>query len=323
MSMFLPAMRRVGLTTDTGAMLALLLVTTTIFSVFIPGFLSPSVLRSMAFQMPELGLLTLAMLLPIISGGLNLAVTYIANVAGLLAAWAVIQFGGDAGLPALLLATLVAIAAGGLIGAGIGAMVARLGAHPILVTLGVMILLRGIGEWVTRGGDISGMPEIFAFIGHGSVLGIPVPMLVLLIAMLAWIVLLEFTRFGQAVYMVGSNPRAAAYSGIDVNRVLTLLYALSGMMSAVAGVLMLSRFNSVRIGHGDSYLLITILGCFLAGAHPFGGFGKVLPVLVGLAALQIIASGLNFMGVNQHLTTAAWGMFLLLVMAVRQGLKIS
>lgn len=85
---------------------------------------------------------------------------------------------------------------------------------------------------------------------------------------------------------------------------------------------MLARFNSVRVGHGESYLLITILACFLAGANPFGGFGRVLPLAVGLVSLQVIASGMNLMGASQHLATVAWGGFLIVVMAVRTPFQI-
>ena len=80
---------------------------------------------------------------------------------------------------------------------------------------------------------------------------------------------------------------------------------------------MLARFNSVRVGHGEAYLLITVLGCFLGGVSPNGGFGRVLPVAISLVILQVIASGLNSLGANQHLATALWGGFLLLVMVVR------
>ena len=75
--------------------------------------------------------------------------------------------------------------------------------------------------------------------------------------------------------------------------------------------------SSVRVGHGESYLLITVLACFLAGANPFGGFGRVLPLVLGLMSLQVIASGMNLMGASQHLATAVWGAFLIIVMALR------
>ena len=96
-----------------------------------------------------------------------------------------------------------------------------------------------------------------------------------------------------------------------------LVYTLSGAMCAVAGIIMLARFNSVRVGHGESYLLITVLACFLGGVNPFGGFGRVIPVFVALIVLQLLSSGLNLMGANQHLATAVWGILMITVMILR------
>jgi simple sugar transport system permease protein len=88
-------------------------------------------------------------------------------------------------------------------------------------------------------------------------------------------------------------------------------------MCALAGIVMLTRFNSVRVGHGEALLLVTVLACFLGGVDPFGGFGRVAPVFVSLLILQTLSSGLNLLGANQHLATAVWGLFLVAVMAAR------
>jgi len=80
---------------------------------------------------------------------------------------------------------------------------------------------------------------------------------------------------------------------------------------------MAARFNSVRVGHGEALLLVTVLACFLGGVDPFGGFGRVLPVVIALMILQVLSSGLNLVGANQHLSTAVWGLFLIGVMALR------
>jgi simple sugar transport system permease protein len=90
-------------------------------------------------------------------------------------------------------------------------------------------------------------------------------------------------------------------------------------MCAIAGILMLSRFNSVRVGHGEALLLVTVLACFLGGVDPFGGFGRVAPVVIALIVLQVLSSGLNLLGANQHLSTAVWGLFLVAVMILRWG----
>lgn len=302
---------------ELSAMVLFLFASIALFGILAPQFLSGGIFRSMAFQLPELGLLTLAMFIPIIAGGLNLAVTFTANICALAAAFFVKSFMMEAGITALPVALLIGMGTGFLIGVATGAMVAYVGAHPILVTLGTMIFLRGLGELLTRGGDISGLPDSFKTLGHESILGVPIPMLVFLLAVAVCLYIMQFTKLGFRIHMVGSNPKAALYSGINVNRVLVWVYGLSGAFAGLAGIIMLARFNSVRIGHGESYLLITILACFLAGANPFGGFGRVLPLAVGLMSLQVIASGMNLMGASQHLATAAWGGFLILVMILR------
>ena len=295
-----------------------LLLVVMVFSLATPQFLTVANLGSMAFQLPELGLLTLAMLMPIISGGLNLAIIYTANISGLTLAWILNQNGGvDAGVPAFLLGSAAAVAVGALSGCVMGLVIAYVGAHPILVSLAMMIFLRGLGEFLTRGGDISGFPDLLHGIGHGFILGIPVPMVIFLIVALAWHVLLNRTRHGFSIFMVGSNVRAALYSGIHTKRTLTLTYTFSGAMCAIAGILMLTRFNSVRVGHGEALLLVTVLACFLGGVDPFGGFGRVAPVVLALGILQVLSSGLNLLGANQHLSTAVWGLFLIAVMILR------
>jgi simple sugar transport system permease protein len=227
--------------------------------------------------------------------------------------------GVDAGVMPFLVGTVLALLVGALSGAIMGAVIAYIGAHPILVSLAMMIFLRGLGEFLTKGGDISGFPPWMATIGHGTVLGIPVPLILFLVCAVLWHVLLTHTRHGFSVRMIGSNIRAAAYSGLHTKRTLVLIYTLSGVMCAVAGILMLSRFNSVRVGHGEALLLVTVLACFLGGVDPFGGFGRVLPVVIALIVLQVLSSGLNLLGANQHLSTAVWGLFLVGVMILRWG----
>ena len=141
--------------------------------------------------------------------------------------------------------------------------------------------------------------------------------MILGLAVALWHLLMTRTRLGFSTYMVGSNIEATRYSGIPTRRVITLIYALSGTMCAFAGIIMMARFNSVRVGHGESYVLITVLACFLGGVNPFGGFGKVVSVFLALIILQVLSSGLNILGASQHLATAIWGLLLLGVMILR------
>ncbi|RWP77632.1 ABC transporter permease [Mesorhizobium sp.] len=298
--------------------LAAFAVVMVVFGIAAPNFLSRATFGSVAFQLPELGLLTLAMLLPILTGGLNLAITFTANMAGLTLAWVLqCQGGVDAGIGAFVLGSVLAVAVGALSGLIMGLVIAYTKAHPILVSLSMMIFLRGLGEFLTRGGDVSGIPGFLARIGYSSIFGIPVPLLIFIASVLIWHILLTRMKLGFNTYMIGSNIEATRYSGINTRKVQVLVYTLSGAMCAVAGIIMLARFNSVRVGHGESYLLITVLACFLGGVNPFGGFGRVIPVFVALVVLQLLSSGLNLMGANQHLATAVWGILMITVMILR------
>ncbi|PCE25300.1 sugar ABC transporter permease [Paraburkholderia acidicola] len=283
-----------------------------------PRFFSVDTFTSVAFQLPELGLFTLAMLMPLVSGGFNLAVTFTANIAGLAMAWVLHSYGGvDAGAGTIALGIAAALATGAASGWVMGAIIARTGASPILVSLSMMIFLRGLGEFLTHGGDISGFPPFVLSLGNGLLLGVPVPLWIFAGCAALWHVVMTRTRLGFATRMIGSNLEATRYSGIATTRAVTRIYMLSGLMCGVAGVVMLGSFNSVRVGHGEAFLLISVLACFLGRVDPFGGFGRVVPVVIALVILQAIASGLNLLGASQHLATALWGVFLLAVMLIR------
>ncbi|MFV0431718.1 MAG: ABC transporter permease [Alphaproteobacteria bacterium] len=314
---------------------AIVIIVFILSAIFVPNFLSLSTLHSMAFQMPELGLLTLAMFLPILTGGLNLAITYTANLAGLLMAVLLMRFTSDISSTAIIIfifmvGFILAMILGFILGAFTGGFISYIGAHPILVTLGMMMLLRGVGVFLTKGGDISGLPEVISWFGHGTILSIPVPLIIFLVVTFIVHVILTYTPFGIAVYMVGSSEPATRYSGVDTKKIFVLLYGFSGLISAIAGMVMLARFNSVRAGHGESYILITVLACFLGGVNPYGGFGKTFAVLFALITLQIITTSLNTLlspyGNSQHLASAIWGVFLIGIMIFRQwtgGMNIS
>ncbi|MBJ9655714.1 MULTISPECIES: ABC transporter permease [Burkholderia] len=303
---------------DVAGLLGFLVFVVAAMSVASDRFLTAGTFVSIAFQLPELGLFTLAMLMPLISGGFNLAVTFTANIAGLAMAWVIQSHGGvDAGIGTIALGMLAALATGAAAGWLIGAVIAHTGASPILVSLSAMIFLRGLGEFLTRGGDISGFPPLVRTMGNGLWLGVPVPLWIFAVCALGWHVLMTYSRLGFVTRMIGSNVEATRYSGIATARAITRVYMLSGLMCGVAGIVMLSRFNSVRVGHGEAFLLISVLACFLGRVDPFGGFGRVVPVVIALLILQVIASGLNLLGASQHLATALWGAFLLAVMLIR------
>ena len=314
---------RAALPGGASGLLALLLALVLLFSALRPqSFPTLGTVQSMMFQLPELGLLALAMVVPLISGGLNLAIIATTNQCALLMAWIMTTLAPvGAGQPEVALAIAVALAAGLLlatiIGLGTGFLVATMGVHPILVTLGTMSLIDGVSIWLTRGTVISGFPAAFQWLGNGLVLGVPVPFLLLAVAACVMGLVLTRTSFGIAVYMVGSNLAATRYSGIDTRRVIVGVYTLSSVLCFVAACLMMARFNSASAGYAQSYLLVTILAAVLGGVDPMGGFGRISGLILALVVLQVISSGCNLLGLSQHLTLAVWGLTLIAVMGVK------
>jgi simple sugar transport system permease protein len=130
-------------------------------------------------------------------------------------------------------------------------------------------------------------------------------------------VILGYTPFGVRLYMVGSNVTASTFSCIPIKTVIVQTYVVSGLLSGLAGIVMISRFNSANVGYGSSYLLLTILISVLGGVSPSGGFGKVVGVVLALLILQFLSSGLNLLGMSAFITVAFWGITLILVIAYR------
>lgn len=128
---------------------------------------------------------------------------------------------------------------------------------------------------------------------------------------------LQKTRLGKCIYMSGSNINATHFSGVNTHRVLIAIYTLSSLLCVIAGLVMMARFNSARMGYGDSYLLLTVLAIILGGTDPFGGFGRVSGVVLALVVLQVIATGLNLMNVSPHFSLAMWGAVLIAVLALK------
>jgi simple sugar transport system permease protein len=285
------------------------------------AFLSPSRffrlgnLRSMASQMPELGFLSLGMMVVMITGGINLSVIATANFAGIVAALVMqVSGGSDAAAIVIVPAMVAGLFAAMLVGAGNGLLVAYARVSPILATLGMMTFLNGVMTVMTRGYVISGFPDAFQFIGNGRVVGVPFPLILLISVFLVVALLLRRSAYGLELYLLGSNETAAVYSGIRVRRVLMKTYILSALLSGIAAMVMVSRFNSAKFDYGESYLLVTVLASVLGGTDVNGGFGRVSGLFLAILVLQVVSSGLNLLQVNAFLTRAIWGGILISVM---------
>jgi len=272
---------------------------------------SGAALQSIGFQAPEMGILALAMMVTMLSGGVDLSIIATANLAALTMAFLMRAYLPEAEGTGSVGVQVAAVSAGLLAAAGIGLIngifVAYVRVSPILATLGTMSLVKGLAIGLTHGDVISGFPDTIVFFGNGTIATVPVPIFLFAAVALVLFVFLGWTPFGTQITMIGSNERAVRFSGIDTNRVLVKTYVLASTLAGIAGFLMLARFNSANAAYGESYLLVTILAAVLGGIDPMGGFGKVSGVVLALVILQVISTAFNLLDLSQFLALAIWG----------------
>jgi len=280
------------------------------FSFLIPSvFWSSANFQSIASQTPILGVLALAMAVTILTGGINLSIIATMNACGLVMAWVATHY--PPGISTMLLVLAAGLAMAIVIGSVIGFLIAVVRVSPILATLGIMTLLKGINILISKGSSISNFPDTILVINSTNILGVPLPLLVFLAVVAVLWVILEKSAFGRTIYLIGSNEQATHYSGINTRKTLIWVYILSSVLCVIAALLMMSKLNSAKASYGESYLLVSILAAVLGGVNPDGGFGKVFGMVMALILLQMLESGLNILGVSSYITMALWGGLLL------------
>ncbi|MDR1351252.1 MAG: ABC transporter permease [Zoogloeaceae bacterium] len=278
-------------------------------------------LQSMAAQVPELGLLALGVMLAMISGngGIDLSGIALANlsgmIAGLLAGWMLSP--DEAPLAYTLLFLGIAVAVGLLGGMLNGVLIAWAGLTPILATLGTQLLFTGAAVVLTNGSALRlGYVEPLDDFGNATIFGIPL-CFALFIAIAGLITfVLRYTPFGVHLYLLGTNAKAARYAGIACRRVIFLTYTVCGVLASVAGAIIAARTSSVKWDYGSSYVMIAILIVVAAGVRPAGGYGRLICVVLSATALQLLSSMFNFLNLSNFFRDCAWGLMLLLFLAV-------
>lgn len=286
-------------------------------------FFSINTFEAIAYQLPEMGLLTLSMMITMITGGINLSSIASANLSGIVMAMmmtSMIPAGNDNPLLVSLI-IVVGIAVSVLVGLGNGIIIAYFKVPPILATLAMQMLVNGVCLVLTKGAIISGYPASFLYLGNGSVARIPVPLIIFILCVALMALVLLRTPLGMNVYLFGSNPIATEFSGVNPHRLLLKTYTLSGFFVGVAAVILTSRFNSATAGYAESYLLQSVLIAVLGGISPNGGTGRVSGAVLAVIILQTVASGLNLIRVSSYLSMALWGIILLLAVAIRSYKK--
>ncbi|MDQ1198451.1 ABC transporter permease [Agrobacterium sp. SORGH_AS 787] len=302
-----------------------------VMAVTVPDrFLHVDNFASMAIQLSELGLFSVAMALSLIIGGIDLSVVAVANLAAIVAALVMrLIAADDASLAMLIIAfscgLVSALMIGVIVGLINGMLVTRLGVPSILATLATMTLFTGISFGITGGSAISGLPEGIDQLGRASIFAIPAPFIAFAIIWFAVDLMLRKTRLGTTMMLVGASLKVARFSGIATGRIILVTHLLCSVIAALAGFISLLRMNSANADYGGTYVLLAILVSVLGGISVAGGAGRMIGVLISLVLLQFLSTGFNmlllFVPDGNFFRDFVWGVLLLAIMALSHPLR--
>lgn len=280
------------------------------FSFASDAFLSVNNLLNILRQVSIIGIVAVGMTYVILTAGIDLSIGSIIGVSAVLAA-KLMLFGMNP-----FLACLITLIVGVIIGLINTYFIHEIQIPPLIVTLATLTALRGIAYIITGGLPVYGLPEGYSFIGQGYVLGVPVPVIIMVICFIAGYIVLEKTRFGRYVYGVGSNEEASRLSGINVRKVKYIVYSLSGFLSALAGLVLLSRVNSGQPTAGTSYELDVIIGVVLGGVSMNGGAGRISGVITGILIMGVLTNGMILLNISEYYQLVVKGGVLLLAVSL-------
>ncbi len=264
------------------------------FSLSSSAFLTVRNIVNIFRQVSIVGICAMGMTFVILTGGIDLSVGSVLGVSVVTCASLMV-----AGLSPIL-AILISLVAGVVIGFLVGVFVNEVGIPPLITTLGFMTALRGVAFRITNGLPVYDFPDSFAVIGQGYVGVIPVPVIIMMVVVVVCVVVLNRTKFGRHVYGLGGNEEATRLSGVDVKRTKYTIYMLEGLLAALAGVVLLSRVNSGQPAAGQGYEMDIITGVVLGGVSISGGSGRIGGVVVGVLLMGVLTNGMILMNVDEY-----------------------
>lgn len=289
----------------------LLIVLCVIVSLINPNFLLAINLQNLARQIGAFGIFSIGLGLVIITGGIELSVGSMMALLGVLLSMMLTEY--HFGVP---LAILICLGLAMALDLGHGLLITRLNMQPFIVTLCGLLFYRGLARFITKdetkGFGGTGF-ESLRYLANGNPFGIPMPfVLLIIIAAITWVVL-HRSVYGRYLFATGRNSEAARYAGIDTNRIITLTYVVSGLLTGISSIIFAFYTNSVSpANHGNAYELYGIAAAVLGGCSLRGGEGSVVGILIGTALLQVLRNLVNLLGIPSSLDFAVMGAVILL-----------
>lgn len=290
-----------------------LLILFIIFSLFIDNFVNLGNLNNILRQVSMLALVSIGQCLVILLAGIDLSQGSVMGLTGV--ATAMIMASNVPVIPGIILGLLIAFCCG-LIN---GFFISYVKIPEFVATFGMYGMALGIALVISDGRVVWGFPETVRIIQKGNFLGIPAPLIIIVLVYLLIFWVLKYTRFGTSIYAIGGNESSAELSGIPVKFNKMLIYGLSGLFAGTAGIMLMARMNSARAIMGTGYEFEAIAAVILGGTNRLGGKGGALETLVGVFILAIVRNGLNLIGVSVYMQMVAVGLVLIIVYIFNQN----
>ena len=291
---------------NTIVVLAALVVLCIALSLASPYFATKNNLINIVLQAAINATLACGMTFVILTGGIDLSVGSIVAFSGILLGVML-----KAEIP-LAVALLGCVLIGGICGLVNGLLVTRINLPPFISTLGMMYIARGGALYIADGRAIFGFSGKLNYIGSGTILGIPVMILIMALTFLIGLFVLKFTRAGRYIYAIGGNVEATRLSGINTNRYTTLVYVICGLTAGLAAVLLTSRLDSAQPVAGEGYELDAIAATVIGGTSLSGGEGKLSGTIIGALIIAVLNNGLNLLNVSSYIQQIVIGLVIIL-----------
>lgn len=293
----------------------ILLVVIAVMTILQPKvFLTWNNILSILYAISIYGVMICGMIFTILLGGIDLSVGPVAALSGAITVISMSAMGKTDG--AVLAGVLLGLAAGALVGLLNGTIVSYFKVPAFLITLATQSIVNGLAQLTTGNKTIAAMdPPSFTFIGGAKLLGIPVPIFILALMMLLGYIVLNKTVFGQHVYAVGGNPQASSLSGVSVRKVSLLCYVISGLMAALAGIVLASMNQQAIAKAATGYENDVLTAIVVGGTSLMGGEGSIQGALFGAMLVGILNNGMRLMGVPSTYHTLVKGVIIIVAVA--------
>ena len=283
----------------------------TVFPTTRSTFLTPKNMFNILRQNASNLFLATGMTMVIILGGIDLSVGSVIALSGVVAAGCVVNFGLSEAV-----GFIAAVAVGAAVGLFNGFIICKTDIPPFIVTLASMNITKGIALVLTGGAPIRCMTDAFKFPGAGYVGPVPTPVILMVVIFVIAALMINKTQLGRHIYAVGGNVQAAKFSGISVQKVKFIVYAYTGVMAGIAGVVIASRLYSGQPTAGDGAEMDAIASVVVGGTSMSGGSGRIGGTLIGVLIIGVLNNGLNLMGVDSNFQYIVKGLVILLAVYV-------